>query len=177
MSHFAVYGTFAIPRDDKGMILRDLSGFWQPIESEFPGLSTAIGIYVFGLRPSGAPTVTPWYVGKCVNVNGFKAECFTPHKRDCYADAMAGYERAVPGLFLVARMTEGGRFSQDRSLDEIGFLEKYFIGLTIHINPEIVNRRNTVSHTGVIVPGILNTPPGNPGTAAVNLRAAFGLGN
>ena len=176
MSHYAVYGAFVIPRDDRGSIPRDVSGFWDTIESECPGLSTAIGVYVFGLRSSGGPAITPWYVGRSISANGFKRECFTAHKRDCYHDAMADYDRATPGLFLIARLTETGRFSQDRSLNEIDFLEKYFIGLAINANPEIVNRRSTVNFTDVVVPGVLNSPPGNPGAGAVNLKAAFGLG-
>ena len=175
MSHYGVHGAFVVPRDDRGVLLRDVGDFWDSIESEYPGLSTAIGVYVFGLRSSGGPTITPWYVGKSINANGFKGECFTPHKRDCYHDAMANYERAVPGLFLIARLTDTGRFSQDRNVDEIDFLEKYFIGLAINVNPEIVNRRSTVNYTRVVVPGILNSPPGNPGAGAVNLKAAFGL--
>ena len=169
MTDFWMYGPFKIP-EDNGWIPNDLDSFWNGVESDQEGLSTAIGVYVFLMRSGGG--YSPWYVGQ--TQSGFIGECFGAYQKDGYNFAMTRYDKGNPYLILIPKLTDSGKFSHSGG-DDIDFVENYCIGLAIKANPGIVNKKNTMHHKSIVLPGIMNGPQGHPGTAASVLRQAFRL--
>ena len=120
MRKFENFGPFKIPR--KGTLVSDdLKQFWQNIEARHEGLSGAKGCYVFGVKPSGTPRITPWYVGQ-TNKQTFIHECFKDHK--------------------IASMKPKGGFSTQNIVTTIGKLEEHLISLGLLRNPGIKHQQH-----------------------------------
>jgi hypothetical protein len=170
---FQVYGGFEIPRNSSGSIDREAkerADFWENIDLEHEGLPFACGCYIFTIGNK------PWYIGMAEKQD-FKSECFTPHKREIFNESLINYERGIPYLFLIAKMTPGRKFAKisDNGHNDIQALENLLIGLGLARNPEIKNIKGTKIYKEMQVPGIINTKPGQARSAAVqNLKAVFG---
>jgi hypothetical protein len=172
---FGTFGPYAIPLDEYRNIPVSLSDFWEEVDSGWQGLSGALGCYVFGVVTSGTDRVAPWYVGK-TNNQGFASECFTPHKRNHYSEALNHYDRAKPQLYLIAQFTgDGDRLSRGSSGPAIDFLETYLIGLALRANEDLLNKKDTKLYREVVFPGFLNSFPGSPGAPANRLRQTLNL--
>ncbi len=166
---YEIYGPFPVTRNDTNNHIdkASLNAFWKGIDSQKIGLSEAIGCYVFSI--SAGRGELPWYVGK--TSNAFCSECFQDHKLVHYNGVLAGRDRGIPHMTLIARVTETGRFSSATTgIDDIDFLEKYLIGVALERNPGLVNIKETSMLRDIYVPGILNPQPGSPGEPARRLK-------
>jgi len=170
MRKFECFGPFKIPR--KGTLVSDeLKQFWQNIETRHEGLSGAKGCYVFGVKPSGTPRITPWYVGQ-TNHQDFARECFTDNKIKHYNHALYEYKKGVPYLYLIASMKPKGGFSTQNIVKTIDKLEEHLISLGLLRNPELRNTSNTKFYKETEVPGLLNKKAGKS-KANQTLRSLF----
>jgi hypothetical protein len=170
---FKTFGPFEIGLDVHRSIPASMRPFWENVEVHHNGLPAARGCYVFGIRTSGGPRITPWYIGR-TNRQTFETECFKAHQRNHYWGAMNRYDRAKPFLFLVAQMKEDGqRFYRGQALAAIDFVETYLIGFGLRANPELLNKRDTRLYREVRIRGLLNSGYGNPGSPTNELRLAL----
>lgn len=170
---FKIFGPFAIELDTYGNIPNSMNAFWSAVESSHPGLSSARGCYLFGIRSSGGPRIVPWYIGK-TNRQAFDPECFMPHQRNHYSRAVNFYERARPFLYLVAQMmAHGQKFYRGRAPHDIEFLETYLIGFGLRANEDLLNKRATKFYRETVLPGFLNSGAGHPGNPANDLRSTL----
>lgn len=177
---FKVYGPFEIPRTRTGLIAHaaaEKRAFWEKVNEVETGLSGACGCYIFALQPPGG-SAKPWYVGRTKNAGGFRTECFASHKIVHYNSAISDYERAVPQLYLIAKITpKTHAFAKPNSNGhaEVADLEEFLIGIAYARNRHLVNIQGTSLLREAKVPGVLNSPPGNPGAAASALKTTLGL--
>jgi hypothetical protein len=167
---FENFGPFKIPRRGT-LVSGDLKQFWQNIEARHEGLSGAKGCYVFGVKPSGTPRITPWYVGQ-TNGQSFIRECFKDHKITHYNHALHEYSRGVPYLYLVASMRPKGGFSTQNIVKTIGKLEEHLISLGLLRNVGLRNTSRTKFYKETEVPGLLNKKAGKS-KANQTLRSLF----
>jgi|GEM_PF-661280 len=181
---YKAYGEFLVPRGhpdprhqkttiDKAA----LPGFWSSVDEMHPGLSSACGIYIFGMRAGGG--FTPWYVGKCNAKSGFKRECFSREKGSKYEEFLKRPEiqRGTPVLFLLPKLGTKLPFAKfsARHDPEIGWLEKEFIQLGILANPKLINRQSTRWVRQMVIPGVMNSPPGRHDEPTRKLRRLLNL--
>ena len=178
MSYYYTFGPFTVPRKIvKGnrRVLDDSKGaknaFWKNVDQNEPGLATARGCYIFGVRTSNG--IIPWYVGQ--SKTGFKKECFTPQKVNHYHNVVNDTKKGTPILILLARYTSGNRMSKTISLDEANFVEKYIISLSLERNSSLRNTNNTRFLRNLQIPGALNNPAGRPSTGATLLKRTLGV--
>jgi hypothetical protein len=176
---FKIYGPFSMPRTHRGLITTGAKlkrGFWQEVDEAVDELSEACGCYVFAISPPGGGA-KPWYVGM-TGRQGFQRECFQSHKINLYNNALAEYERGIPQLYLIAKLTTSKKtFAKPRSNGhgDVEKLEEVLIGIAYARNQNLLNIRGTAFLRDVVIPGVMNTPPGNPGVAAGELKRLLGL--
>ena len=173
---FETYGPVKIPRQPNGLIANKPDGFWESVEEMCQGLSSACGCYVFAVTSSGGPTPRPWYIGQA-NKRFFKDECFGHQKLTHYNNVVADYGHATPVMFLIARKTRSGKFSKPSKSGhpDIDKLEEIFIGMGLARNKRLCNIQGTRLLHGMVLPGVINSPPGRPGKSALVLRKMFRL--
>jgi hypothetical protein len=175
---FKVYGAFEMPRH-KNLITTDADHkrcFWQGVDEKIDGLSEACGCFVFAISPSGGGA-KPWYVGMTCR-QGFRSECFQPHKINLYNNALVEYERGTPLLYLIAKLTPSkGAFAKPSSNGhrDVEALEDVLIGIAYTRNQHLLNIRGTKFLRDAVIPGVMNSSPGNPGVAALELKSLLGL--
>jgi hypothetical protein len=164
---FDIYGRWELPRQN-GII--DSSNeakkaFWQQIDQDTEGLSSACGCYVFALQN------IPWYVGLAAK-QSFAQECFQHHKINLYNQALRKYERAMPYLYFVAKQTPSGSFASPSKSGhaDVGFLENMLIGIAVRRNDQLMNIRGTKLLREMSVPGIINTRQGRARSSVQELR-------
>jgi hypothetical protein len=139
--NYHIFGGFEIPlKRHQNAVAdpRDCQEFWWDVHGSQNLLCYALGCYVFAMRWRGR--ILPWYVGKAYK-RGFIDECFAPHKRLHYNDVLSDH-RGTPLLFLVARMTPGGKFSKAIPETEARHMEINLIRFALRRNPALKN----VSH-------------------------------
>jgi len=130
--NFAVYGGYELPRLKKIIDFSSASkrDFWDGIEDDIEGLSQACGCYVFAAQNR------PWYIG-LAEKQSFEKECLTYHKLNHYNSVLDNYQRAVPCLYFIAKLTPNGDFaspSKNGHID-VATLEQMLIGLDIMASP------------------------------------------
>ena len=174
---YETYGPFIVPRRDakKGKVLDFdgpvLSEFWNIVDEELPGLSSAHGCYIFANKAGRG--ITPWYVGQ--TKNSFRKECFQHHKTNLYHKVFNDIEKGNPVMILVARCTPNGKLTTGQfPRDEAGFVEKLLISKALSKNPKLVNKQNTRFLVGITLPGILNNPRGKPSPGSKLLSSVLG---
>jgi hypothetical protein len=173
---FAVYGGFELPKSfckhvqiDK----KDKKSFWDGVERTQTNLSAACGCYIFAMQFVG--NIEAWYVGK-TEKQTFKNECFELQKKVIYNDIMQNH--AGTGLiYLIPKLTNAEKFSKPRQNGhyDIEFLETMLIGIALKRNSELANNKKTKLLKEMVVPGVLNTPPGGPALPVRDLKNALGL--
>lgn len=170
---FAVLGAYELPRRNR--LIDDCAAskksFWEYVDNDVEGLSGACGCYIFAAQNR------PWYVG-LAEKQSFGQECLTYQKVNVYNKVLAGYKRAAPWLYLIAKLTPGGNFSHPskNGHSDIGALEKILIGLSISQNSKVANIRGTKFLKKMNVPGIINTEPGQSSAYAVQgIRDLLGI--
>jgi hypothetical protein len=148
--------------------------FWKQVSDLDAGLPRACGCYIFALR--NGKNIVAWYVGKTER-DTFKTECFQPTKIAYFNEVLRSH-RGTPLLFLLPRLTKSGtRFSRpnESGYRDVDFLETLLIGLAIERNADLMNIRKSKLLREMIVPGIMNSPPGSPTAPVLALRNALGL--
>ncbi len=154
---FVVYGPYDLERDSKGWISKRSNGhFWEEIEDEVPGLSTACGCYVFRVAAGGGSK--PWYVGKSEK-QPFKTECFSISKMNKYNEISSTRKRGRPQLILLAQVTGKDTFRKPTTGERpfIQALESMLIGKAFEKNPRLLNIQGTRKAQKLVVKGFLNT--------------------
>jgi hypothetical protein len=152
---YEVHGPYVVPRKvrliDRNSKVR--ARFWSQIDAEIPGLSEAVGCYIFCVNNK------PWYVGMAERQT-FRKECFGHHKLVAYNEALVRTKKGVPKLYLLAKLTKGGAFTRvtTKKHRSTHFLENLLIGIALNKNPELINLKNTKIHKSLIVPGVVHTP-------------------
>ena len=174
---YETYGEFELPCkvDQKRRALNfskeALSEFWTKVDEHCPGLSVAVGCYIFAIR--AAKGIRPWYVGQ--TVKSFKDECFHFHKRDRYRQVFDGIKKGTPVIILVARRTPSkGKLAKSLQREEANFVEQLLISRALSKNPRLANVKNTKYSQELILPGVLNNPKGYPSPGAKLLRSVVG---
>lgn len=177
--NYDVCGPFEIPRHPvhSGVDRNSLkTGFWKMVDDQYDGLSVACGCYLFGLRAGKG--MRPWYVGKAQR-QSFLDECFKPDKLVYYNETI-GSKQGVPVMFLIGKKTGGGnKFAKPTGTKnghgDISFLEQHLIGKALNRNSDLCNIKSTKLYSELVVPGVFNSPQGNPGGAAKQLKVLLGL--
>jgi hypothetical protein len=177
--YFKVYGPFSMPEGRSGLITLDADerwSFWEEVEEAVDGLSEACGCFIFAISPPGGGP-KPWYVGRACK-QSFRNECFQPHKINVYNNILAEYKSGTPELYLLAKRTPGGAHFAKPSFNghgDIEELEEVLIGIAYARNKRLLNIHGTKFLKNAVVPGVMNSPPGNPGVAAMALKRLLGL--
>jgi hypothetical protein len=130
------------------------------------GLGDEVGCFVFAIR--AGPGMTPWYVGK--TANGFRWECFQPHKLNKYNEALVRAGYGTPILFFVVYPRTRGRVSKV-AIDE---LETFLIQVARNRNPALLNKTKD-EVPGWAIQG-LGTGRGRRSAATVQLARTVGIG-
>lgn len=156
--NYSIHGPYRMHRR-KGLVdtskeaIRD---FWKQVEDDEPYVSNSCGCYVFAIRAGKG--VRPWYVG-LAEKQSFEHECYSIHKINIYNEALAE-RKGTPILFLIARRTNGEKFSKPSSNGHRSaqLLETLLIGSALDKNPDLMNVKDTAFLRDMTVPTILNTP-------------------
>lgn len=174
--YYEVYGPFWAPRAEEEARGQALTIFWNEIEKVDPGLSRAIGIYVFST--CHGESYTPWYVGKTNAKLGFRGEIFQDHKLSHYVTA-GQRKKGYPAIHLIAKIEPNrGNFCRPsaRSGREIDELETVMIGMALRANPDVRNSKKTWFNKNCHVHGIIGQPAaGRPSDAVASLRNSLNL--
>lgn len=173
---FEVFGPFDLPTS-KGLIdnaAKSKKIFWATVENKAPGVSDACGCYVFVVKARRG--TLPWYVG-ITTKRTFRAEALGAHQLVHYNFAIAEKVGVKPQLFLLAKKTPSDRFSKPspNSQKDVEFLEKFMFGVALIRNASLRNSKNTKFLKSMVVPGILNSPQGQPRVTDKALRNVLGL--
>jgi hypothetical protein len=169
---FDVYGGFKIDRRPNrlGMFGKD---FWKQVSDLDEGLPGACGCYIFALKYRA--NIVAWYIGK-TEKDTFKTECFQPTKINYFNEVLRAHG-GTPLLFFLPRLTRTGRFSRpiESGYRDVDFLETLLIGLALERNAALMNVRKSKLLREMIVPGIMNSPPGSSTAPVLALRNALGM--
>lgn len=163
---YSIHGSYKIKKSSNGLIEpgKDvLKEFWENIDQKEPGLSSACGCYLFAVKAGLG--IRPWYIGMTTK-RSFAEECLGSHQCNIYNNVIAK-KKGTALLFLIAKRTNKDKFVKPsiKVQKDISYLETILIGAGIEKNKEIQNIRKTKLLRTMIVPGLINTPPGPPSLA------------
>ncbi len=168
--YFDCYGPFELEHTG-GVFSGKKVAFKAAIERHEPGLASAIGCYLFGIRYGNH--IRPWYAGMTVAKGGFIEEVLQQHKRDIFEESMQ-QQKGTPVMFLFPLLTAAEmRFSKARSSGRpvILWLERMLMSLAYARNPAIGNLRDMHFLRNVEVLGLLGPKrPGRPHREAKQIR-------
>ncbi|PBB89100.1 hypothetical protein CK215_29535 [Mesorhizobium sp. WSM3864] len=172
---YCPYGPFELTRSDDNFLFledRERAVFWSEVEDEVPGLADACGCYVFALQ-SGRAAV-PWYVGKAERQT-FRQECLTDDKVHKFNSVLASRRRGRPYLYLYARtgLSSFSRPTRTKHHD-VRYLERMLITFALDRNAWLINKQETKMLRNIVVPGLMNSPPGRISDAAKELQSVLG---
>ena len=174
---YDVFGAFEVHRKPSKAGKRTLdfsrhalTSFWEKVDGAVMGLRSGAGCYLFAVR--AARGIKPWYVGQ--SKGAFEQECFALHKQAIYREVMDDRAAGTPILFLIARMTPTGKLSKRVPEAEARFVEQRLIHDATNANPELKNSHNTRFVKNLEIPGVLNSPQGQPSEAVKGLKVALG---
>jgi len=161
--NYDIHGPFEVIRSGR-LVDKSAKGkrdFWQSVEENVPGLSDAVGCYIFCIG------IKPWYVG-LAEKQSFRSECFQPHKINAFNSAI-DKTKGAPQLVLIGKLTPKGKFAKPgvNGHKASRFLEDLLIGMALSNNPLLENIRGTKFTKELVVPGVLNTPQGKAKKTAV----------
>ena len=149
---------------------RSLTSFSESVEHAVKDLRNGTGCYLFAVR--AARGIKPWYVGQ--SKGPFENECFALHKQAIYREAMDDIASGTPVLFLIARRTTTGKLSRRVAEAEARFVEQRLIDDANKANPQLKNSHNTRFVRNLEIPGVMNSPRGQPSDAVQALKVALG---
>jgi hypothetical protein len=174
MSVFYPYGPFAI-ETSKGLVRGGArKSFANVLEEYEEGLSKTVGCYVFSIKSSNGEK--PWYVGKTEKMN-FVRECFSPSKRLVVAEMLKERKKGQVQAYLLVRHTPNDKFSRATTgkHPDTEFLETMLIGAALARNPKLLNTKKTAHLRETVVPGIINSPRGQPSRPTARLKQLLDL--
>lgn len=176
MLNFKPFGPFQVPAGEGRILTEELKQFWAELDGQHPGLSGAVGCYIFALRT--AQKSTPWYVGKTER-RSFKNEAFQPHKLLLYQnDVLLRKVRSEAVIYFIARQTPAGKLrraaSGKQGVGSVARLEQLLIGNCLRKNHELANKKDTVYLRRIRVPGYLNEGAGARTREARELATLIG---
>jgi hypothetical protein len=117
-------------------------------------VTKAIGCYVFGLSPSGASRIRPYYVGKACDQTLYKRVFQPTDKPGLYDEILNWYEKAAPFVFLLPLLTPSGVLARLGSNGRrISLAEHTLIGMALHANPDLWNIKHRVALESFTVDG------------------------
>lgn len=141
-------------------------------------LLTAPGCYVFGIKPSGAQRIIPWYVGKAERQPVIKEATNDQHLQ-LYNEIFDDYKNGKPALYFLPSTTPKGR---PTALAEAGgkkpaieFLEDWLIAASLKTNPGLWNVKKTRLLRELYVRGIFNPSQGDLNTSAASFKKCIGV--
>lgn len=174
--NFYPYKGVVIPKQQNGLITRDkeeLKSFWEEVDNQDEGLSSAIGIYIFSIRAGKG--ILPWYVGKAEK-RGFIKECFESHKI-CHYDNCIASRKGTPLLTLIPKFTRNDFFASPNGKEhsDISILEKMLIGSCLQKNRNLVNARDTKFFKSMVVNGYMNSPQGGLSQSVKEFKSIIGV--
>jgi len=151
---FDTCGPFAVPVKSNQIIdCPALKLFWADVEKAHRSLGKAMGCYIFAIRSEVEEL--PWYVGKSEKQD-FASEAFQPHKILHYQDALEVAKEGIPILYLLPRLTEGGKYRRWTSPSpSVGRLEGMLIEAAKLRNPDLRNKNMFKHLTQTVVPGFM----------------------
>ena len=173
MIDFQPFGPFKIPLSNGAPDRTRLKDFWLSAEDVLPGITGAIGCYIFAIRAGGG--IRPWYVGK-TDKGTFKGEVFQPHKLLIYGEVLRARKRGTPLLYFIVRQTPRGKLVKKRANGDRTTcqLEELLIGSSLLRNPNLANKRTTKHFREMRVPGYMNEAPGSRSREATRLAHLLG---
>jgi len=171
---YQTFGPFTLQPEDKYKITRGvLSDFFSDAETEKPGISNAVGVYILTVQAHEGAVPKPWYVGR--TDRGFRQRfSFQLGKfRNILEDASKG----IPKMFLIARVTPRGALVKPakKKLLYNDELEQLLIGSCLAQNSQLFNVRETKHLREISVPGYRNNKPGKPKQSAQLLAKVLGI--
>lgn len=164
---YETYGPFLLDGESADYLGRPSSIFWEKVESQYPGLSMAIGVYIVAARNKNGSL--PWYVG--MTEKGFKSR-LNQHRKT-FPLITAKCEEGTQEIYLIARqklkrdafMKAGGTRRPG-----ISHLETRLIETCLKRNRDLHNDRNTRGLKDTVVPGYMNDK-GKRSRSAASLNA------
>lgn len=163
---YEIFGPFEVLRSgslvDRSSVKKQ--EFWSYVDMEVPGLSDAVGCYIFCVGNK------PWYVGLAEKQN-FRSECFQPHKINAFNSGLDKAGKGKPNLIFLSKMTSTGRFAKVgvNGHKSSRVLEDMLIGMALANNPMLENIRGTKFLKELVVPGLINTPKGKTKNLSVQI--------
>ncbi|SHI55073.1 hypothetical protein [Pollutimonas bauzanensis] len=147
--------------------------------SEYGGvLSTAPGCYIFGIKPSGAQRIIPWYVGKAERQPVMKEATNDQHLQ-LYNEIFDGYKNGNPVLYFLPSTTPKGRATTlakaGGKKPAIEFLEDWLIAACLKTNPGLWNIKKTRLLRDLYVRGIFNPSQGDLNSSAASFKKCIGV--
>lgn len=140
-------------------------------------LSMAPGCYVFGVKPSGAKRVIPWYVGKAERQPVIKEATNAQHLQ-LYNELFDNYKNGTPALYFLPSTTPKGKATTladaGGKKPAIEFLEDWLIATCLKTNPELWNVKKTRMLRELYVRGIFNPSRGDLNTSAASFKKCIG---
>lgn len=118
----------------------------------------AVGLYVFGLSPSGSAATWPYYVGKA-GIQPLYTQLFQQQdKPQKYSSILSEYQRAKPFVYIFPLMTEAGNqvkpAKKGASIAKIiDNAEKILIAHALSVNPALYNVQHVISMSKFIIDG------------------------
>ncbi|ESZ51718.1 hypothetical protein X731_03875 [Mesorhizobium sp. L2C054A000] len=107
----------------------------------------------------------------------FRQECLTEDKVGKFNSVLEGRKRGRPYLYLYARTTAGtkvfSRPSRSKHHD-VRYLERMLITFALDRNAFLINKQETAMLRNIVVPGLMNSPPGQLSAAAKELQSVLG---
>lgn len=160
MKYF-IDGPYALPRlENNGSIPRskkDWTKWWKEVVDPSWGVSSACGVYVFGIRAGGGTKV--YYVGKA-NRQSFRSEASSVAKVAVYNECLGYVDKGTPVLFFVARCTPNNEYCRPARTKaghkDIDFLETFLMAAALRRNRDLANVRGLKFLRDVSVPGLVN---------------------
>lgn len=176
---FEVFGPYFL--STKSIIRRDhVASLREEVAASECGgiLSTAPGCYVFGVKPSGAQRVIPWYVGKAERQPVIKEATNDQHLQ-LYNEILDTYKNCSPALYFLPSTTPKGRPTAlavaGGNKPAIEFLEDWLIAACLKTNPSLWNVKKTRLLRELYVRGIFNPRTGDLNTSAGSFKKCIGV--
>jgi hypothetical protein len=171
---YQTFGPFTLDAEENCKITRGImSDFFAGAESEKPGLSKAVGIYILAVQAHERAIPRPWYVGR--TDKGFRRRFnFQLGK---FRNVLEAAPKGIPKIFLIARVTPTGAFVKPakKKLLYNEELEQLLIGSCLAQNPQLFNAKEIKHLREISVPGYRNSKPGKPKRSAQLLAKMLGV--
>ena len=139
----------------RGYWLLVMGFFVCGFQVQFVGTHLPIGrgCYLFAMRAGKG--MTPWYVGQSKGC--FKLEVFAKSKQAHYNAVRGNYKKGKPMMFLVIRLTKGGRLMKGKLPEpEANYVERFLISEAFQKNPDLMNIKGVSFSKNLFIPGIIN---------------------